>query len=90
MGHFAVTLIYPMNPLLISVLGYLTSVFALCAHDGRQGDLGDHVKHHHSRTCNYGLYCGLWDYIFGTRYDPAKYPNKYVPSYLVLDAKEKK
>lgn len=68
MGHFFVTLIYPMNPLLISALGYLTSIYALMAHDARQLDFNDHVKHHHYRTCNYGLYWGLCDYIFGTRY----------------------
>lgn len=68
MGHFFVTLIYPMNPLLISALGYLTSIYALMAHDARQLDFNDHVKHHHYRNCNYGLYWGLCDYIFGTRY----------------------
>ena len=47
MGHFAVSLLYPMNPLLTSVLGYLTSIYALMAHDARSLDLNDHVKHHH-------------------------------------------
>ena len=68
MGHFFIPLIYPMNPLLISVLGYLTSIYALLAHDARSMDLNDHVKHHHYRNCNYGLYWGLLDYVFGTRY----------------------
>ena len=79
-----------MNPLLISVLGMLTSIYALCAHDARALDLNDHVKHHHYRTCNYGLYWGVWDYVFGTRYHPDKYPVRYVPSYKVLEAKGKK
>lgn len=72
-----------MNPLLISACGYLTSVYALMAHDGRKMDLGDHIKHHHYRTCNFGLYCGLWDSIFGTRYNKKKYPTEYVPTYLI-------
>ena len=83
MGHFLIHAIYPMNPLLTSVLGYLTAIYALLAHDARRMDLNDHVKHHHYRDCNFGLYWGLLDYIFGTRYSKQKYPVEYVPSYLV-------
>lgn len=90
MIHLGITLLYPMNPLLISVLGLLTSIYAQCAHDSRSLDISDHVKHHHYRNCNFGLYWGLWDYVFGTRYHPSKYPIKYVPSYEIMEAKIKK
>jgi lathosterol oxidase len=81
MGHFLTTIVYPMNPLLISVIGYMTSIYALCAHDGRSLDLNDHTMHHFYRNCNFGLYWGFWDFVFGTRYSKTKYPKKYIPSW---------
>lgn len=81
MGHFLPTLIAPMHPLTISVIGFLTSIYALLAHDGRAGDLNDHMKHHHYKSCNYAVYWGLWDYICGTRYNTKTFPVRYVPSY---------
>jgi len=86
MGHFLINVFYPMNPMVISALGFLTAIYALMAHDARMLDLNDHVKHHHYRDCNYGLYWPLLDYVFGTRYNKKKYPNEYVPSYLVKKA----
>lgn len=83
MGHFFLSIFYPMNPLLISVLGYMTSVYALLAHDGRLLDLNDHQKHHQYRDCNFGLYWPLLDYVFGTRYNKTRFPTDYVFSYKV-------
>lgn len=88
MGHFLCTIIYPMNPLLISAIGFLTSIYALLAHDGRALDLNNHTSHHYYRDCNFGLYWGFWDYVFGTRYSTKRFPNKYVPSWEI-EAKKK-
>jgi len=52
-------------------------------HDGRALDLNDHMRHHQYRTCNFALYWGFWDYVFGTRYSKEKYPVEYVPSWIV-------
>jgi len=79
-----------MNPLLISVLGYLTSIYALLAHDGRSLDLNDHTKHHFYRNCNFALYWGFWDFVFGTRYSKEKYPNRYIPSWEIEAEKNAK
>jgi len=67
-GHFLSTAFYPMHPVALSVLGFLTSTFALLAHDG-QWDPNQHMKHHFYSDCNFGLYWGFWDYVFGVRYD---------------------
>ena len=88
MGHFMCTFFYPMNPLVMSTVGFLTSIYALLAHDGRALDLNDHTKHHWYRNCNFALYWGFWDYVFGTRYSKAKYPVEYIPSW-VLDQRNK-
>jgi Delta7-sterol 5-desaturase len=83
MGHFLCTLVYPMNPLLISAIGFLTSIYALLAHDGRALDLNSHTYHHYYRDCNFGLYWGFWDYVFGTRYNTKRFPSKYIPSWEI-------
>ena len=70
-----------MNPLLISVLGYLSSIYTLMAHDNRIWDVNGHTMHHYYRDCNFGLYWGLWDYVFGTRYSVKKFPARYIPSW---------
>jgi hypothetical protein len=76
-----------MNPMVMSAIGFLTSIYALLAHDARTLDLNSHIKHHHYRTCNYALYWGFWDYVFGTRYSKKKYPVDYIPSWI-LDQKK--
>lgn len=81
MGHFLPTVIYPMHPVAISIFGFLSSIYALFAHDGRAMDLNDHVKHHHYRKCNFALYWALWDYICDTRYNTKKFPDRYIPSW---------
>lgn len=90
MGHFMPTLFFPMHPVAMSVFGFLTSNYAILAHDSRALDLNDHVKHHHYHHCNFGLYWGLWDYICGTRYSKEKFPKVYIPSWQREEAAAKK
>lgn len=91
-GHFLATLIYPMHPVTITVIGFLTSCYALLAHDGTWGDLNEHHYHHWYHRCNYGLYWGLWDFICDTRYSEKKYPVRYIPTWEkeALEAEKKK
>jgi Delta7-sterol 5-desaturase len=79
-GHFMITLIFPMHPVLHSLFGFLTGLYAIFAHDGRW-DPADHNKHHYYTSCNYGLY-GFMDYIFGTKYKKSLYPVEYVPTWV--------
>lgn len=71
-----------MHPVVSSIYGYLTGIYALLAHDGRILDLNDHIKHHYYKSCNYGLYWGFWDYIMDTRYNKKKFPVEYIPSWI--------
>lgn len=80
-GHFLPTLVAPMHPIAISVFGFLTSLYALLAHDGRAMDLNGHMNHHHYKECQFGLYWGLWDYICDTRYCKRLFPERYIPSW---------
>lgn len=90
LGHMLTTLVYPMHPIAVNAFGFLTSIYALLAHDGRILDINDHMKHHHYKSCNYGLYWGFWDYICGTRYSRKKFPELYVPSWLRNNEEEVK
>ncbi|KJE94020.1 sterol desaturase [Capsaspora owczarzaki ATCC 30864] len=74
--HFLTFVFMPMHPLTASVLGFFTSIYAIAAHDGRRFDLNDHVKHHHYKNVNFGLYWGLWDYICGTRWSKQGHPDR--------------
>jgi Delta7-sterol 5-desaturase len=71
--HYLSHLVCPMHPVVTSILGFLTGVYAIAAHDGRKWDFNDHIKHHHYKQVNFGLYWGLWDYICGTRWTPEKH-----------------
>lgn len=84
-GHVLTTLVYPMHPVAVNAFGFLTSIYALLAHDGRILDLNSHMKHHHYKSCNYGLYWGFWDYLFDTRYSRKKFPELYIPSWLRIN-----
>lgn len=81
-GHVITTLVFPMHPLAVNAFGFLTSIYALLAHDGRILDLNEHMKHHNYKSCNFGLYWGFWDYLCDTRYSRKKFPDLYVPSWL--------
>jgi len=76
MGHYMLCLFMPIHPVIHSAFGFLTSIYAIAAHDGRSGDLNDHVKHHHFKNCNFGLYWSFWDNVCGTRYSPQKNPKR--------------
>jgi len=67
--HFAACLI-PIHPVSHALFGFLTSIYAIAAHDGRWLDLNNHNTHHTYKNVNFGLYWGLWDHICGTRYHP--------------------
>jgi len=82
--HFLTFTFHPLHPVSASVFGFLTSVFAIAAHDGRSLDLNDHCKHHHFKHCNYGLYWGLWDYLMGTRFSSKFYPIRASPTDVEL------
>lgn len=58
MGHFMCTLAYLINPLIISAAGFLISIYALLAHDGRSLDLNDHTYHHYYHECKTSHYIG--------------------------------
>jgi len=73
MGHHLVSLCVPMHATYHALFGFLTSIFAIAAHDGRKYDLNSHRKHHEFTSCNFGLYWSFWDNICGTRYSPEKY-----------------
>jgi lathosterol oxidase len=73
MGHNLIFALVPMHPIVGQIFGFLTSVYAIGAHDGRMFDFNNHIKHHHYVSVNYGLYWGFWDYVFGTRWSDGKY-----------------
>ena len=64
------SLFYPMHPVCLGFFGFLSSVFAIAAHDGQKWDLNDHYKHHTHVKVNFALYWGFWDILCGTRYNP--------------------
>eukprot|EP00039_Didymoeca_costata_P020135 m.340190 g.340190 ORF g.340190 m.340190 type:complete len:303 (+) comp19172_c0_seq1:145-1053(+) len=76
-GHYMVTLFFPIHPVAHALFGFLSSIFAIAAHDGRAGDLNSHYCHHDKGrgknvNFNYGLYWPLCDNLFGTRWTPTK------------------
>jgi len=80
MGHYFITLLFPLHPVVHAVFGFLTSLYAIAAHDARSLDLNDHVKHHHYKSCNFALYWAFWDYVCLTRFCHMKYPEKVTSS----------
>ena len=46
-GHHLAGVFYPLHPIHHAILGFLTSIYAVAAHDGRALDLNSHCKHHH-------------------------------------------
>ncbi len=70
---FLVSAIVPIHPISHAVFGFLTSIFALAAHDARAFDVNQHRMHHHYSSVNFGLYFPVWDYLCGTRYHPSKF-----------------
>jgi len=73
-GHYLPTLFFPIHPLAHALFGFLSSIFAVAAHDGRTWDLNNHYYHHcagkgRRNSFNYSLYWPLWDAVFNTRYN---------------------
>ncbi|EDQ85117.1 uncharacterized protein MONBRDRAFT_39006 [Monosiga brevicollis MX1] len=71
-GHYLPTLFFPIHPLAHALFGFLSSIFAVAAHDGRTWDLNNHYYHHcagkgRRNSFNYSLYWPLWDAVFNTR-----------------------
>jgi len=71
-GHHTINYIAPIHPVCHSLFGFLTSIFAIAAHDSRKWDVNGHQYHHKYCHVNFGIYWGFWDYIFGTRYGQKK------------------
>ena len=69
MGHYFCALVFPMHPVAHAVFGFLTSLYAIAAHDGRAWDLSGHTQHHHHKDLNFGLY-GCWDCVCNSRFSP--------------------
>jgi Delta7-sterol 5-desaturase len=81
LGHYLITLVYPVHPISLAAFGFLTSIFALLAHDGRALDVNTHIYHHFYKSCNYSLYWPFWDWICDTRHNKKKFPEVYVPTW---------
>jgi sterol desaturase/sphingolipid hydroxylase (fatty acid hydroxylase superfamily) len=72
-GHFLCAIFFPMHPVLHAVLGFLSSAWAIAAHDGRALDLNSHYFHHSKGRgrhvyFNLGFVTPFWDQICGTRW----------------------
>jgi Delta7-sterol 5-desaturase len=72
-GHYFCALIFPMHPVAHATFGFLTSLYAIAAHDGRAWDISGHTEHHHHKECNFGLY-GCFDCLCNTRFRPGYNP----------------
>lgn len=73
LGHYMVTLFFPVHPVALVTFGFLASIFAIAAHDGRAWDLNNHYFHHDKGrgknvNFNYSLFWPLWDIVCGTRW----------------------
>eukprot|EP01147_Barroeca_monosierra_P002502 gene2502-5432_t len=71
-GHYLPTLFFPIHPVSHATFGFLSSIFAVAAHDGRSWDINNHYYHHcagkgRKNSFNYSLYWPLWDIWCNTR-----------------------
>jgi lathosterol oxidase len=74
-GHFIVQLWFPIHPIQLAILGFLSSAWAFAAHDGRAGDFNSHYYHHskgrgRKSYFNLGFLTPFWDVVMGTRWHP--------------------
>ena len=72
-GHFLVQLWFPVHPIQMAVMGFLSSAWAFAAHDGRGGDFNSHYFHHskgrgRKHYFNLGFLTPFWDVVCGTRW----------------------
>uniref|UniRef100_A0A7S4PKJ9 Fatty acid hydroxylase domain-containing protein n=1 Tax=Paramoeba aestuarina TaxID=180227 RepID=A0A7S4PKJ9_9EUKA len=71
-GHYCPTLFFPFHPVALAVFGFLSSLWAMAAHDGRWMDFNSHYYHHSKgrgrfNYFNLAFLLPLWDIIYGTR-----------------------
>lgn len=72
-GHYMCTLFFPMHPIAHTVMGFLSSAWAVAAHDGRWMDFNSHYFHHSKGRgrliyFNLGFLTPCWDVLCGTRW----------------------
>lgn len=72
-GHYCVTFFFPVHPVALAVWGFLSSAWAVAAHDGRWGDFNSHYYHHSKgrgrrHYFNLGFVTPFWDMLCGTRW----------------------
>ena len=72
-GHFFVQLFFPVHPVQMALMGFLSSAWAFAAHDGRGGDINSHFFHHSKGRgrkyyFNLGFLTPFWDVVMGTRW----------------------
>jgi hypothetical protein len=72
-GHFLVQLWFPVHPIQLAVMGFLSSAWAFAAHDGRGGDFNSHYFHHskgrgRKHYFNLGFLTPVIDILMGTRW----------------------
>lgn len=89
-GHFFVQLFFPVHPVHLAILGFLSSAYAFAAHDGRALALTNYHYYHHSKGrgrmtyFNLGFLTPVWDVLCGTRWYPEH------PLWLEWEAKKGK
>ena len=75
-GHFFVQLFFPVHPVQLAVLGFLSSAYAFAAHDGRFLVFTNYHFFHHTKGrgrkhyFNLGFLTPFWDAVCGTRWHP--------------------
>lgn len=72
-GHYMGTLFFPFHPVQLALMGFLSSAWAVAAHDGRQWDFNNHYDHHCKGRgrfiyFNLGFLTPFWDVVMGTRW----------------------
>jgi len=72
-GHYLGTLFFPFHPVALALFGFLSSAWAIAAHDGRGGDFNSHYYHHSKGRgrfiyFNLGFVTPFWDVYCGTRW----------------------
>ena len=75
-GHFFVQLFFPVHPIQLAAMGFLSSAYAFAAHDGRFQALTNYHWYHHTKGrgrkhyFNLGFLTSFWDRVMGTRWHP--------------------
>jgi lathosterol oxidase len=72
-GHYMATFFFPVHPVVLNLLGFMGSLYALGAHDGREFDLNNHYLHHSKGRgrfiyFNLGYLTPYWDQICNTKW----------------------